>query len=35
MTVTLNNVHPDFSNGKMPVTGGQVNIQRDDIAIIW
>ncbi len=35
MTVTLNNVHPDFSNGKMPSIGGQVNIQRDDIAIIW
>ncbi len=35
MTVTLNNVHPDFSNGRMPKVGGQVNIQRDDIAIIW
>jgi len=33
--VTLNNVHPDFSNGRMPQVGGQVNIQRDDIAIIW
>jgi len=35
VTVTLNNVHPDFSNGNMPSLGGQVNIQRDDIAIIW
>ncbi len=35
MTVRLNNVHPDFSNGRMPQVGGQVNIQRDDIAIIW
>jgi len=35
MKVTLNNVHPDFSNGLMPQVGGQVNIQRDDIAIIW
>ena len=35
MKVTLNNVHPDFSNGRMPQVGGQVNIQRDDIAIIW
>jgi len=35
MKVTLDNVHPDFSNGTMPRVGGQVNIQRDDIAIIW
>lgn len=35
VTVTLNNVHPDFSRGRMPTQGGQVNIQRDDIAIIW
>ncbi len=35
LAVTLNNVHPDFSNGRMPQFGGQVNIQRDDIAIIW
>lgn len=35
MTVTLNNVHPDFSNGLMPRVGGQLNIQRDDLAIIW
>jgi len=35
LTMTLNNVHPDFSNGRMPTIGGQVNIQRDDIAIIW
>lgn len=34
-TVTLNNVHPDFSNGDIPVSGGQINIQRDDVAIVW
>ncbi|KAA1175896.1 hypothetical protein FWJ25_01825 [Marinobacter salinexigens] len=34
-TVTLNNVHPDFSNGSMSLPGGQLNIQRDDVAIIW
>ncbi|SFM78537.1 flagellar assembly protein T N-terminal domain-containing protein [Marinobacter zhejiangensis] len=33
--VTLNSVHPDFSNGEMPVTGALVNIQRGDMAIIW
>ncbi|QSP94942.1 flagella assembly protein FlgT [Marinobacter salinisoli] len=35
VSVTLNNVHPDFSNGRMMTPGGQVNIQRDDIAIVW
>ena len=35
VSVTLNNVHPDFSNGTMPTQGPQINIQRDDIAIIW
>jgi len=35
LSVTLDNVHPDFSNGRLPTVGGQVNIQRDDIAIIW
>lgn len=35
LAVTLNNVHPDFSNGRMGSVGAQVNIQRDDIAIIW
>ena len=34
-TMTVNNVHPDFSNGRIPVSGGQVNIQRDDVAIVW
>lgn len=34
-SVTLNSVHPDFSNGDMPVTGALVNIQRGDMAIIW
>ncbi|MEX2473855.1 flagellar assembly protein T N-terminal domain-containing protein [Marinobacter sp.] len=33
--MTLNNVHPDFSNGEMPLSGGEINIQRDDVAIIW
>lgn len=33
--MTLNNVHPDFSNGKMPLSGGEINIQRDDVAIVW
>ncbi|MEE3116785.1 MAG: FlgT C-terminal domain-containing protein, partial [Pseudomonadota bacterium] len=35
LAVTLNNVHPDFSNGRTGSVGAQVNIQRDDIAIIW
>lgn len=34
-TVRLNNVHPDFSNGSIPVSGGQINVQRDDVAIVW
>lgn len=34
-TMTVNNVHPDFSNGRIPVYGGQINIQRDDVAIVW
>ena len=34
-TMTVNNVHPDFSNGSIPVSGGQINIQRDDVAIVW
>ncbi|PSF07223.1 hypothetical protein C7H09_10530 [Marinobacter fuscus] len=34
-TLVLNNVHPDFSNGRMSTEAGQVNIQRDDLAIIW
>lgn len=34
-TVTVNNVHPDFSNGRIPLPGGQVNIQREDVAIVW
>ncbi|MDX1599030.1 flagellar assembly protein T N-terminal domain-containing protein [uncultured Marinobacter sp.] len=33
--LTLNNVHPDFSNGTMPLSGGEINIQRDDVAIVW
>ncbi|MGM0766479.1 MAG: flagellar assembly protein T N-terminal domain-containing protein [Pseudomonadota bacterium] len=33
--VTLRNVHPDFSNGEIPLSGGEINIQRDDVAIIW
>ncbi|GHD50158.1 hypothetical protein SAMN05216429_108178 [Marinobacter persicus] len=35
VSLTLDNVHPDFSNGTMPSDGRQINIQRDDIAIIW
>ncbi|MFN2359937.1 MAG: flagellar assembly protein T N-terminal domain-containing protein [Marinobacter sp.] len=34
-TMTVNNVHPEFSNGEMSVSGGQINIQRDDVAIVW
>ncbi|GGC61240.1 flagellar assembly protein T N-terminal domain-containing protein [Marinobacter halophilus] len=35
VSINLDNVHPDFSTGRLPMTGGQVNIQRDDLAIIW
>ncbi|NVD34819.1 flagellar assembly protein T N-terminal domain-containing protein [Marinobacter lutaoensis] len=35
VSVTLNNVHPEFSSGRMPKLAGQVNVQRDDLAIIW
>lgn len=34
-TVRLDSVHPDFSAGLIDVPGGQLNIQRDDIAIVW
>lgn len=34
-SMTVNNVHPDFSNGSIPVYGGQINIQRGDVAIVW
>lgn len=34
-TLTINNVHPDFSNGLVPVPPGQLNIQRGDVAIVW
>lgn len=34
-TMTVNNVHPDFSNGRIPVSGGLINVQRDDVAIVW
>lgn len=34
-TVTVNQVHPEFSSGLMPDLGGQLNLQRDDIAIVW
>jgi hypothetical protein len=33
--VTLDGVYPQFSNGVLGMQGGQVNIQRDDIAIVW
>jgi len=35
VTVRLDSVHPDFSNGLIPEYGALGNIQRDDIAIIW
>ena len=35
LSVTLEKVQPHFSRGTMPQLGGIVNIQRDDIAIIW
>lgn len=35
VSVTLDSVHPDFSKGRMNRTGGEVNIQQDDIAIVW
>ncbi|MDC0663707.1 flagellar assembly protein T N-terminal domain-containing protein [Marinobacter sp. SS21] len=34
-SVTINSVHPDFSNGEMPMTGALVNIQRGDQAVVW
>lgn len=34
-TMTVNNVHPEFSNGRISMSGGQINIQRDDVAIVW
>ncbi|MBC7182998.1 MAG: flagella assembly protein FlgT [Marinobacter sp.] len=35
VSVTLDKVQPQFSRGRMPQLGGLVNIQRDDIAILW
>lgn len=35
VTVRLDSVHPDFSNGLIPMPAGQANLQRDDLAIIW
>ncbi|WP_323751757.1 flagellar assembly protein T N-terminal domain-containing protein [Marinobacter sp.] len=35
VTITLDSVHPDFSTGSLGTTGGQINVQRDDLAIIW
>lgn len=35
LTVTLNNVYPDSSNGRILRPGAQANIQQDDIAIVW
>ena len=34
-TITLNNVHPEFASGKLSAYGGQLNIQQDDIAVVW
>ncbi|PAV26587.1 flagellar assembly T-like protein [Tamilnaduibacter salinus] len=33
--MSVNNVHPNFSSGVMNAQGGQVNLQQDDVAIIW
>jgi hypothetical protein len=35
VSITLNNVHPEFASGKLSAHGGQTNIQQDDIAIVW
>lgn len=35
VSVTLEKIQPHFSSGTMPQLGGIVNIQREDIAIIW
>ena len=35
LSVTLDRVQPQSSRGTMPQLGGIVNIQRDDIAILW
>ncbi|MFV8570141.1 flagellar assembly protein T N-terminal domain-containing protein [Marinobacter sp. SBS5] len=35
VTITLDSVHPDFSTGSLGTTGSQINVQRDDLAIIW
>ena len=35
LSVTLDRVQPQTSRGTMPQLGGMVNIQRDDIAILW
>lgn len=34
-TVTLNSVHPDVSSGTLTQGGPELNVQRDDMAIIW
>ncbi len=34
-SVTISSVHPEFSNGEMPMTGALVNIQRGDQAVVW
>ena len=35
VSITLDNVHPDFSTGRLAISGRQINIQREDLAIIW
>ncbi|MEP3588886.1 MAG: flagellar assembly protein T N-terminal domain-containing protein [Marinobacter sp.] len=35
VTMTLDSVHPDFSTGRLATSGRQINVQRDDLAIIW
>lgn len=35
VSVTLETVHPETASGHMPRDGREVNIQREDMAIIW
>ena len=31
----IDQVHPDFSRGRIPIQAGRRNIQQDDVAIVW
>lgn len=33
--MSVNSVHPNFSSGVMKTQGGTINLQRDDVGIIW